>query len=62
MAGPETWKNYGPWHPTAELRWRSGKLEQVWRRNYEEAYCGGIVMGDNGAETEWRVVQADESK
>lgn len=57
MAEIETWKNYGSWHPTASLRWdEHGNLEQIWRRKFELAYGGGVVMGGNGFEEEWRVV------
>lgn len=59
----DTWKNYGPWFPTAELRWAlNGELEQVWRRNFELAYAGGIVMGGNGFETEWRSVHDSDEQ
>lgn len=51
------WKSYGDWYPTARLRWgESGKLEQVWRRNFETRHPGGVVMSGNGHEEEWRDV------
>lgn len=56
----KTWKAYGDWYPTASLRWVNGKLEQVWRRNFEERYAGGVVMGGNGFEKEWRDVPKEE--
>lgn len=56
MTEREIWKHYGPWYPTAEMRWRDGKLEQVWERNYEERHPGGVVMGGGGSEREWREV------
>lgn len=52
----ETWKDYGSWFPTSYLRWNNGKLEQVWRRFYEDRHDGGIVMGGGGHEDEWREV------
>ncbi len=53
----EFWKAYGEWYPTAALRWgQNGKLEQVWRRNFEERHPGGVVMGSGGFEKEWRDV------
>jgi hypothetical protein len=57
-----TWKSYGSWHPTAQLRWRSGKLEQVWRRNFEERHGGGVVMGGGGHEDEWREVPCHDEQ
>jgi len=64
MADPETWKAFGDWYPTAHMRWgQSGKLEQVWRRNFERRWGGGVVMGGNGFEEEWREVPyANEQK
>jgi len=46
------------------MRWgQSGKLEQVWRRNFERRWGGGVVMGGNGFEEEWREVPyANEQK
>lgn len=62
MAELETWKRYGDWYPTAHLRWdKSGQLEQMWRRNFEEAYAGGVVMGGGGSEKEWRIVPHSDS-
>ena len=52
----ETWKHFGEWYPTANLRWNDGKLEQIWKRNYEERHPGGVVMGGGGFEKEWREV------
>jgi hypothetical protein len=52
----ETWKSYGPWYPTAQLRWRAGQLEQVWRRNFETRHPGGVVMNGDGFDEEWRDV------
>lgn len=60
----ETWKHYGPWYPTAHLRWgQSGKLEQIWRRNFEERHADGVVMGvEAGHEAEWREVPSPSSQ
>jgi hypothetical protein len=53
----ETWKAYGEWYPTARLRWtENGQLQQTWRRDYERRWGGGVVMGGNGFEEEWRDV------
>lgn len=58
---PETWKHYGEWCPTASLRWsKHGKLEQIWKRVFEECYKGGVVLGGGGFEKEWREVPYDE--
>jgi hypothetical protein len=57
----EYWRDYGPWYPTAELRWRSNKLEQVFRRSYELVQPSGNVM-DKGEEEEWREVPREVLK
>lgn len=57
-----TWKEYERWYPTAQLRWRDGRLEQVWRRNYELRHPGGVVMGGNGYEEEWRDVPSADGQ
>ena len=55
MAEIETWKAYGEWFPTAHLRLdRNDRIEQKWRRNFELCHPGGVVMGGNGHEEEWR--------
>jgi hypothetical protein len=61
MAEVDTWKAYGEWYPTAILRWgHHGKLEQVWRRNFELRHPSGVVMGGNGFEDEWRDVPTEQ--
>lgn len=59
---PETWKSYSRWYPTAHMRWRRGRLEQVWMRDYETRWGGGVVMGGNGREEEWREVPTDDEQ